>query len=341
VGAIYGADSKEYEAARKSVLDTERQIQAQLLQIKSISAKADEARALAGINADQTAAQQRVAMGKETQEELLVQEQEFENRRFAIKKKALDDELALQANNPDASPVKVAELNAQLEQIETQHQASITKIKNQAALEQNKIFANAAKSMEASFQQGLAGILQGTTSISGGLRNIWTGTTKAITNAFAQMVTQNIAHMFMQHAVGREISLKEITANAAKAASSAFSAVAGIPYIGPFLAPAAAAAAFAGALAFGAEVSAAGGADIGNVAPIAQLHPKEMVLPEGLADRVRKITEPGAAAGGAASGKAPNISFPGKDLGNHYLMQKDDLYAAIRMGFRDGHLKPP
>ncbi|HWU54822.1 MAG TPA: hypothetical protein VN175_04920, partial [Rhizomicrobium sp.] len=83
-----------------------------------------------------------------------------------------------------------------------------------------------------------------------------------------------------------------VFADANKAAAGAYAAVAGIPYVGPFLAPAAAATAFAAVLAFDV-FSAAGGMDIGaGVNPLTQLHEKEMVLPANLAEGVRNMTDP-------------------------------------------------
>ena len=82
-------------------------------------------------------------------------------------------------------------------------------------------------------------------------------------------------------------------ADAVTAAKGAYAAVASIPYIGPFIAPLAAAAAFAGVEAFG---SAEGGWDVPpGVSPIAQLHPDEMVLPAQHADTIRRL---GDAMGG-------------------------------------------
>ena len=119
------------------------------------------------------------------------------------------------------------------------------------------------------------------------------GLTRGIAAGFIKMALANIEALFMQHAVAKELSLKEIATNAAKAASGAFSAVAAIPYVGPVLAPIAAAAAFAGTMAFGAY-AAEGGFDVPpNIAPVTQLHPREMVLPANLADSVRNMTGQG------------------------------------------------
>lgn len=96
-------------------------------------------------------------------------------------------------------------------------------------------------------------------------------------------------------------------AYAEQSAGAAYKAVAGIPVVGPVLAPAAAAAAFVAVMAF----SAAGGMD--NVpydnAPFL-LHKNEMVLSAPIAEGMRSIIANGGAAGeGAATGWAmPDLS---------------------------------
>jgi hypothetical protein len=85
------------------------------------------------------------------------------------------------------------------------------------------------------------------------------------------------------------------TTDAAGAAQGAYNAIVHIPYIGPFLAPAAAATAYAGVMAFG---SAEGGFDIPpGVNPLTQLHASEMVLPANLAQGVRNMTNQGGGGG--------------------------------------------
>ena len=81
---------------------------------------------------------------------------------------------------------------------------------------------------------------------------------------------------------------KLIFNNALKAASAAYSAMAGIPIIGPALGAGAAAVTFTAVEAFGQMASAAGGYDIpAGVNPITQLHQNEMVLPAILANPLR------------------------------------------------------
>lgn len=82
-------------------------------------------------------------------------------------------------------------------------------------------------------------------------------------------------------AIGRTAQEQQQLAYAKTAASGAYAAVAGVPLIGPVLAPIAAAAAFAGALAF----------EKGGIMPEdggAILHKNEMVLPPHISDFVQK-----------------------------------------------------
>lgn len=89
--------------------------------------------------------------------------------------------------------------------------------------------------------------------------------------------------------------IKIIATKAAEVMASVYAAIAGIPYIGPFLAPAMAVAAGATVLGYvGRIASARGGFDVpSGVNPITQLHEKEMVLPAKQADVIRDLANGG------------------------------------------------
>jgi hypothetical protein len=124
-----------------------------------------------------------------------------------------------------------------------------------------------------------------------------------------------------------------VFADANKAAAGAYAAVAGIPYVGPILAPIAAATAFGAVLAFDV-FSAEGGMDIGSgVNPMTQLHEKEMVLPAHLAEGVRNMTD----SGGAGGGDVVQFHYhpPEGGKGNHREHARDmvdEFNHAVRIG---------
>jgi hypothetical protein len=121
-----------------------------------------------------------------------------------------------------------------------------------------------------------------------------TGATAAGT---ASRVALEIGAAVKSVALWAATAIKNIATFAWEAAAGAYKAIAGIPFVGPFLAPAAA---IAAALAVGSFakniVSAQGGYDV-PAETFAVLHPKEMVLPEGPANVLRGMADGDGAAG--------------------------------------------
>ena len=147
-------------------------------------------------------------------------------------------------------------------------------------------------------------MLTGQMTFAQGVKGLWNGIAGAVASALTDMVAkwaaQQAAMMAKQAAIalfGKGVKTAEaagkITANAGVAGSAALASTAAIPIIGPGLAPAAGAAAFAAALGYLPTAAASQGFDVGNQSPVTRLHPREMVLPEHLADNVRNMGKGG------------------------------------------------
>jgi hypothetical protein len=143
-------------------------------------------------------------------------------------------------------------------------------------------------SMRNSFSQALTGIIDGTETMGQALRNIFNSIAMSVVESLAKMAAQ----WAIQHALALLFNKQEASSNAAVAATGAAKSAAQIPYIGWILAIPAAAAVFAAATGYSAE----SGFDIpSGLNPVTQLHQREMVLPQELADRVRNLTGDGGA----------------------------------------------
>jgi hypothetical protein len=137
-----------------------------------------------------------------------------------------------------------------------------------------------------------------------------------------------------------------VLGDANKAAAGAYAAVADIPYVGPVLAPIAAAAAFTGVMAFDI-FSAEGGFDIpSGVNPMVMAHAEEMILPRDLANPIRAMArqptpanfaryEPdlnpntaagGAGGGGAAGGGDTHVFSPTVNITANGRLSASDLH---------------
>lgn len=113
-------------------------------------------------------------------------------------------------------------------------------------------------------------------------------------------------------AINLQQAIAQVQANAAKAASGAYSSVSSIPYVGWLLAPEAAAAAYAAVLSFGALASAAGGWGQIPQDQLAMVHKDEMVLPATYAAGLRALLQ---SSGPPAGNRAWNAAAPLSQVG--------------------------
>lgn len=145
-------------------------------------------------------------------------------------------------------------------------------------------WGGAFRTFQNAFGQAVDNMLRGGQSFGEAMRNVFA----SIAESALQNAVKNIATMAMQAAFTDSIRSTEIRKDAGAAAAGAYKAIVGIPYVGPFLAPAAAAVAYAGVLAF---ESAEGGYDIpSGHNPVVQTHQREMILPEEHADTIRGLS---------------------------------------------------
>jgi tape measure domain-containing protein len=322
--AMYGADSREAAAAASRVIAEKRGQVQQLQQIEDAARQVRRDKALTDIELERQDAEQKRALGLITQEQLLVQQAQFEQRMHAIRLQALQQ--ALLAVDPQKDPVRKAQIDAQIEQLEMQHQLRMGQVQNQMGRE------NIFRSMESSFDQAALGMLTRAQTLQQAMGSIFQG----IYTVFAQeMVTKPLALMAVRviresalyktmagaqvtsqaAASGAVAGIKavETTAvvggNAVQAATGAAASQAPIPVIGPALAVAAAAAMMGFVMGMGSKggtsvtttriPSASGGFDIPRgMNPLTQLHEQEMVLPASLANPLREQLAQGGGQGG-------------------------------------------
>ena len=135
--------------------------------------------------------------------------------------------------------------------------------------------------------------------------------------------------------------MKWIAIKAYEAAAGAYSAIASIPYVGPFLAPVMSAAALVAVLGMGSKImSASKGFDIpAGVNPMTQLHEQEMVLPAKYANVIRGMAE-GQGGGGQSAGDVHvHINaVDAKGVERLFLDNQGPLAKALKSMARDGRV---
>jgi hypothetical protein len=249
-------------------------------------------------------------------DEAIAQETAIENAKFAALSREIQAEYDANAQKAGAQ----RQYQAQLDQLELQHDAKLRQLNEKEIAETMQAWQQMLAPIGNAFSSSLTGMITGQENFRQALANIgnaivgdfvnmavkratnWIASEATMTSASQAGDIARTASADSAAAVGKTAQAAAGSAtvfgDANKAASGAYSAVAGIPIVGPILAPAAAVAAFAAVMAYDV-FSAEGGFDIpAGLNPVTQLHEREMVLPASIAEPLRAGLGTGNRAGG-------------------------------------------
>lgn len=338
VGQRFGQESKEYEEVQKRIVEAKRQAAEQIKQIDIIRSDAHRSAQVAELQLAQQQAQIEYDLHLLSTDELLQLQAQFERRRFEIELEGLKEREQIALTDPDRNPVELERIHQQMEQAEQQHQLRLGEIKNQATRQQTKYVTDMYSSIESGFARVIAQAMRGGMTLAGFFRAMWQQVVQAVINGLAQMAAEWIVKTILKKLLSKSAASSEIAANAAVAGSGAYAAIAAIPFVGPFLAPAAAATAYGGAMAFQAGLaSAEGGYDIpGTINPIVQTHANEMILPAKHADVIRRMADEGEEGGAARQPRNLEVKLEATPMGRDFFMvHRDQLVRALRSAHRD------
>lgn len=208
-----------------------------------------------------------------------------------------------------------AKATRELERLATEHGNLIVEFKELAAVDTSEVIPTineetrallAQQAARERIAQGLEGTFNHVISLQTLMTRGWKGFADEAVKSFDEIGLAMLQHLAVAMLVDDQLKLQ----HARTAASAAYAAEAGVPIVGPILAPIAATAAFAGALAFkqgGIVPSAAGGMITEASGPesgtLALLHPNEMVLPAPISQTVQDM----ASSAGGRSGAGIHI----------------------------------
>ncbi|MGC2695032.1 MAG: hypothetical protein WA738_04500, partial [Candidatus Angelobacter sp.] len=183
-----------------------------------------------------------------------------------------------------------------------------------------------AHNMATSFSSAIRGMIDGTETFGAAFAKLGKQMVSSLESSLEKMLSDWLEHHLMElliHTQTKEsevateqaastqkegISIREhmgeVFRTAKEAAIHAWNAMSNIPVVGPALGAAAAAATFSAVMAFGSLTSAAGGYYEVDRDQLAFIHKKEMVLPAGIADRLRTAMDTGM---GGSQGMSVNV----------------------------------
>lgn len=287
--------------------------------------------------AEQISSVQAVRMRAQVNRELRQLDIESENRAYAAKVKAMADQQKLYR----LGTREYQQFTRDLETAEQQHQNRLKIMRAKAKVEEAREEAEEKQKrrqryedMASGYGQALARMATFQQGFGTTLGQIWDNMLGNFTNMLGRMITQWLLSLVLKEAMSKTFNAKQILMDAKAAAAAAFKAIVGIPFVGPVLAPIAAAAAFAGVMAFSAkdgyDVPAAIGPGIdGRGGQLGVVHPREMVLPADIAENFRR--------GGGGGGDTFVIkTLDARSFKQWARANKGDFVDTVKSAYRDG-----
>lgn len=294
VGRLYGTSSKEYIAAQHALTMATKEEAQERAKAQVELDQAHREAALGEIAIKQEMLSEKKSMGEISDSEELDALAKLEDQKYQIELAGLRQRLALE----NLTLVEQAKINTQIEQLEQKHQLNMTKIADKAVQDQKARWQSYLQPINSAISTSIQGMIMQTTTLRGAVANLGQAVIAEFVGMAVKSATEWIATHLAMKAISKTTGLGEISTNAGVAASGAYAATALIPYVGPALAPAAAATAYAGAMSYGAMASAAGGWGQIPSDQIAQVHKDEMILPADIAGPVRDMAARGSGSGG-------------------------------------------
>jgi hypothetical protein len=240
------------------------------------------------INTTQLGSQQVVADYEKSFTEINAATQQFNNQQLSI---------LMTGINKNSNQIVQASQNA-FKKIEQSEAASLSR--------RQKLWDQTFKGISGAFDTFINGLLSGQQKLSQAWEKLVESMVSKFVDGLEKQLMSFIEHKLMELTIhtsteqakdvaSKAAHAKEDERTAYSAAKGAWESVVHTPIVGPILAPIAAATTFAAVSAFG---SAEGGQYIVPSEQLTMLHRNEMVLPAGVADRMRGVIEGGGGGGG-------------------------------------------
>jgi hypothetical protein len=275
---------------------------------------------------------------------------------------ALNEQLKQQVAS--GNQAGAAQTRNQISQAQGGRAVQVTQDQSSQASEMAAPYMKAFEQISSGWNKTMDGILMGQTTVTRGFERLGSEMLMSMINGFAKMLERDIltnAASLVSHtqtetektavtatataqrqSVGLLASLKQAEQNAMTAATGAYSATVGIPFVGPILAPIAAAGAFTAVIGLQSLASAAGGWGQVPQDTLAMIHKNEMVLPASIAGPVRGMAASGGQRGGNTVAIHQQNTYNGvadqKTWGAMMSKNNRTLAAGMRKAQRSGRL---
>lgn len=243
--------------------------------------------------------------------------QRLEDQRYQVERQALQRRL----DDLNLEKIERQKAAQDMELLQVDHDRRMTELLGQQQTLRKQNWMDLFSGMQGGFQGVLSQFGRGALS----LNNLWKGLMSSMLDAVTNTLASIAARWMTLKIMSLVFNKSAIAGEAAKAGAGGTASMAAAPFPLNLTAPGFGAAMSALAASYLAIPAAAQGFDIpAGLNPLTQLHQREMVLPENLADVVRGMAERGVSGGGSLELKVVRAG-PGE-----LFVRERDLVATLK-----------
>lgn len=351
VKLLYGEDSKQFRDAEWEKVQIMREAHEEQLRIAQITREKMRDLRLGELSIAREQLRFETEMGERTAAERLRMERELIQREYEIRRDALRQQLEM----GDLTLAEKSQINAQLETMDQDLQLKLRENANNTIIAIRDQWVEMLGAISSAFATSIKGIILGTTTWRQAMSNIfqailgefialgvkllvrWVATQIAMTAATqaqnAIRTTADTVQAVTAITTAKVVAMSEIAAFAAVAGAAATASAAAIPFYGWAIAPAAGASVYASAMAYQplAMLSAEGGLWEVPADTLANIHKREMVIPEREAEGLRALVE----SGGAAMPPIQIYAIDARGVRDLFMREGGALMSALKSQVRD------
>lgn len=360
----YGRTSKQYKEALAEMQKALDEWAKKQREIRDLQAAAEKDYQISRVELERNNLETLEQLGQIKSAEKLKRLKDLKAIEYTIELKALEDRKELMAQDPTTDPVKYQEQLDKILALKRKNVADMHALDNQMAVDAKKTMDEWLNPIGSGFQKFVDGVIQGT--------NKWQGVFRKSILSIGQEYTAMLLKMGVEWAKAQ--IFKAMAAPVTDAADNLYGALSGASAAASQAASSAALSAaitaettatvtlnatmisLTSAVIANTAAQAAGGAGdafsmAGNflpffmapggfdvppgIKPLTQLHPREMVLPEPLADVVRGMADGGGAAGAASIGDV-HFHGVGPDAAAWWRANQANVVRTLKDAVRNG-----
>lgn len=161
----YGADHEKTAAEYAKLLKLWQDYLEQKYQLALLDIARTRDAQLGVLNIEKSQLEQELALRQINQAQMLRIEQQLEDRRFAIQRDTVNKEKEAWANSPTKDPAKLAQLNAQMEQVERDHAEKTQDINKRTAEQMSRTYVQARDAIQSSFGDLFYNLIDGVDTV--------------------------------------------------------------------------------------------------------------------------------------------------------------------------------